>query len=141
MAINEWNIWQKIGIVKPRPKPMIDVEKDISAIKLFLGQQISAVNLRKLSKLFNELQNLRRNESALAKLKADPSKIKRNILNQVKVYDRILNEYEAYQLDADITGERVKKISKYLNRKAKDTHIDQKWLDKIGKSERWNFDW
>ena len=141
MAINEWKIWQKLGIVKPKPGPEIDIDKDLDAVTTFFKETVPSNTLKNLLNLFLQMKKLREEEKRLVKANASEDQIKKNILEQVKVYDKILEAYELFELDIDVTAERVKKISFVLGKKAKETNIDPAWLEKIRKSERWTFDW
>lgn len=138
MAINEWKIWQKLGIVKPVEEE-IDVDKDLAVIISFIKE--AAPLMKKLLKLSLEMKELRKREAQLRKAKASTKVIKNIILQQVKKYDEILKAYEFYELDVDVNGERIKKISTFLGKAAKEAAIEKKWLNIIRKSERWTFDW
>ncbi len=136
MAINEWKVLQKIGIFKAPPKPpAIDVDKDVDALLLSLNE--SAPVIKEIAKLLVQFKALRKKEKTT---KSD-KELKNIIEEQVQVYDRILQQFEYYELEVDISGERVKNISTVLGKKAKDAAISSKWLSKIKKSERWIFDW
>ena len=135
MALNQSKILQKLRIVrKPKKAPKINVRKDIDAIEFSL-KNVQPV-IKELQMLFKKFKALRAKE----KKAAGAEKVKL-IQEQVMVYDKILRQYEYYELDVDINGERVKKISTVLGKKAKDANISAKWLNKIKKSERWTFDW
>jgi len=56
-------------------------------------------------------------------------------------YDEILKAYEFLQLDADVNGERVKKIAQSIKRKAKKFKVPQKWKNMMKKDMKWTFDW
>jgi hypothetical protein len=135
MAINEWKIWQKLGIVKP-VEEVVNINKDLDAISLFLKETIPVGNT--LMKQITEMKKLRKKEKELRKAGKD---IKFNILQQVRIYDKILENYEFFEQDTDVNGERVKKISHALGKTAKQEMIDKKWIEKIRKSERWTFNW
>ena len=129
-------VWQKLGITKPRKQEKIDIEKDVSAILLYL-KEISP-SIKNITLLLRQFQLLRKKEQILKKKNKPTKKI---IEQQVKVYDKILQEYEFYQLEADINGERIKKVLKQLAKTAKSAQISKDWLKKINESERWTFDW
>ena len=95
-------------------------------------------DIKKMAGLFTQFRKLRKKEAEARKARKN---IKAIIQQQVRLYDKILKQYEFFELDADINGERVKKISKALGEKAKKEMIDPKLLEKIKKSERWTFDW
>ena len=140
MAINEWKIWQKLGLTKPKEiESKIDIDKDIDAILLFT-KEISP-DIKELSELFAKFKSLRKKEVLLRKSKASIKKIRGIIEQEVEVYDKILEKYEYLELEVDVNGERVKNISTVLGKTAKDANISQKWLKRIKESERWIFDW
>ncbi|MBW2977306.1 hypothetical protein KY331_00520 [Candidatus Woesearchaeota archaeon] len=138
MAINEWKIWQKLGIVK-RPKPHVDVEADVQAVIDFL-KGVKA-DKKKIVKLVNEYMELRSEEKVIKKLKASKKKLVENIKKQIMKYDEILKAYEFLQLDADVGGERVKKIAQSIRRKAKNAKVPKKWMEHTKKDMKWTFDW
>ena len=137
MAINELKIWQKLGLSKP-VEEKVDVDKDIDAILLFLKETtpIGQVLLKQIA----EMKKLRKKEKELRKAGKE-KELKDNILAQVKLYHQVLKNYELFELDTDVNGERVKKISHVLGKTAKETDINKKWLETIRKSERWAFNW
>lgn len=138
MAINEWKIWQKLGLVKSKQEK-IDIDKDIDAVSLFLKDALPVAKLLKVQ--LGKMQKLRAQEKKLNKAKAHKDKLKKNLLDQLRVYDTILQNYEFFELDTDINGERVKKIAHQLSKRAQEDKIDKKILSKITKSERWSFNW
>jgi len=134
MAINEWKIWEKLGFKKPEEQPKIDVDKDIDAILTSL-EEVKPV-IQKLITNLNKFKSVREQEKSKSK-KAH----KKITEKKVKIFDKILEQYEYYELDVDVNGERVKNISTVLGKEAKDSNISKKWLNKIKNSERWIFDW
>ena len=83
MAINEWKIWQKLGIVK-KEKPHVDVESDVQAVVDFL-KGVKA-DKKKIVKLINEYMDLRREEKAIKKLKSYKKKLVENVKKQIMKY-------------------------------------------------------
>ena len=139
MAINEWQIWKKLGIVKPRKEDYVDIDKTMGIILDFLNETEPA--LKELAKLYSQFRSLRSTELKLKKEKAGPAALRNNMQKQIRKYDQILKAYELLELDTDVNGERAKKIANELTKKAKNLKIDKALLDKITKSEHWTFDW
>ena len=138
MAINEWKIWKKLGIVKV-PKPHIEVEADVQAVLDFLDGV--KADKKKIINLYKEYTDLRTEEKALKKAKAPHKKLVENVQKQIVKYDEILKAYEFLQLDADVSGERVKKIAQSIKRKAKKVKVSKKWMEHMKKDMKWTFDW
>ena len=138
MAVNEWKIWKKLGIVKEK-KEYTDVDKTSIVIIDFLEEINPAVDT--LSRLMNEFRSLRKQELKFKREKKDKDLIKDNLQKQIKKFDKIIKAYELLELDTDVNGERVKKIANVLQEKAKKQQIDRALLDKITKSNHWTFDW
>ena len=138
MAINEWKIWQKLGIVK-RPKPHVEVEADVDAILDFLKS--AKIDTKKILGLYREYLDLRGEEKALKKTKASHKKLVENVKKQIIKYDDILKAYEIFMTETDINGERVKKIAQSIRRKAKRVKVPKKWIEHTKKDMKWTFDW
>ena len=138
MAINEWKIWKKLGLVKVE-KPHVEVEADVEAVLDFL-KGVKA-DKKKIVKLIKEYLLLRTEEKALKKAKADKKKLVENVQKQITKYDEILKTYEFMQLDADVGGERIKQIAQSIKRKAKKVKVPKKYMNHIEKDMKWSFDW
>jgi len=123
-------------LFKSKVKEKVLITKDLKAIELFLKDAVPSV--KQLSKMIAEMKKLHLKE---LKSKKDPKAVRDLMLKQVMLYDKILKQYEILQLDTDVNGERIKKISNALGKKAKKQMIPKKWLDIIRKSDRWTFDW
>jgi len=132
MAINEWKIWIKLGLAKPRPKEKINVEKDLKQIESFISEANSAVN--NIQSLLKKFRQLRKNN--LPKTAS-----KKNLEAQIRTYDKILTEYQFFDLDEDISAIRIRKIAKSLKEDAENLKIDKKLLNKIKSDEKWSKDW
>ncbi|MBD3355059.1 hypothetical protein GF361_03675 [Candidatus Woesearchaeota archaeon] len=137
MAINEWKIWQRLGFKSPPKQSKIDVNKDIDAVLDSLNDVKPVIS--SLIKDINKFKALKKQEKSRKNI--SDNELKKMTEEKVKVFDRILNQYEYYELDVDVNGERIKNISSVLGKKAKDFGISKKWLNKIKNSERWTFDW
>lgn len=138
MAINEWQIWKKLGVVK-EPEIHIDVEGDVQAILQYFKEFDS--NKKKILKLFDEYLDLRRDEKILKKEKASHKELADNIKKQIEKYDQIIQAYEMHEDDTDVNGLRVKKIAKSIQRKAVKYKIPRKWINYMKKDMKWNFNW
>ena len=139
MAINEWKVWQKLGIAKPAEKEYIDVEGDLKAVNEFL-EGING-NVKSIQKLLKSYADLRKEEIQLREEKADKKALRSNIAEQVKLYDRILRAYEYFDLDADISAERIKKIARKIRQNAEELVLEEKLMNKIRTEERWTYNW
>ena len=60
---------------------------------------------------------------------------------QLFAWDRVIKDYEFFEEDVDVNGERVKKITSALMEKAKAAKINKDTLDIFKKKESWSFDW
>lgn len=127
-------ILRKLRIIKPLPKQEpTNINKDSKAIIDFL------VNLthdqENLLRLFKNFLELRLEYRALT----DPDLKLENLKHQVNIFDQIIKSYSFFQGDADINGERVKKISQALQKMA----FKSEDLDIIDKTNQthWKFDW
>jgi hypothetical protein len=138
MAVNEWKIWQKLGIVKEK-KEFVNIDKALVTIIDFLKDFRPAVDT--LDRLLNEFQLLRKKELKFKKEKKDKELIKENLQKQIRKFDQIMKTYEVLELDTDVNGERVKKIAHELQEKARKQQIDKALLKKITTSAHWTFDW
>ncbi len=138
MAVNEWKIWKKLGFKRHPRQPSIEVEKDIDAVLDSLNEVKPVIN--DLIKNLNRFKALKEQEKALKKKTPDKD-IKKLTEEKVEIFDKILKQYEYYELDVDVNGERIKNISTVLGKKAKDFKISKKWLNRIKNRERWIFDW
>ena len=138
MAINEWKIWVKLGIVKPK-KGFVNIDKTSDIILGFLDETGPA--LKEIGRLYNQFKSLRNLELKLKKEKAGNHALKDNITKQIKKYDQIIKAYEMLELDTDVNGERVKKLADEIEAKARRLKVNKELLDKITKSDHWTFDW
>lgn len=120
-------------------KELADMDKDIDAVVDYFKEIPSEVN--NVLKHFFEFKILRAKEILMVRNKAAESEIRKNVEEQLKKYDELLKDYEIFELDADINGQRVKNISKMLVQKAVKMNINPPLMEKFKKSERWNFNW
>lgn len=114
-------------------KQEINYDADIAAIVYFFSNLNP--HLESIVKSLKKLTELRKKEII------SDDKEKNNILKeQIDVFDELLKDYEIFELDTDINGERVKKLAKYLRKKAKKAKLSKEIIKKT-KKERWTFDW
>ena len=113
MAINEWKIWKKMGIVKEK-KEFINIDKSITTILTFIKETRPAVD--KLDRLLSEFKLLRKKELKLKGEKKGKNLIRANLQKQIRKYDQILRSYEMFELDqgADLINTR-QQIRSYNN--------------------------
>ena len=130
MAINEWKIFRRFF---KHPEAKIDVDSDLNAVYDFL-MTINDYN-KKINPIIKKMQDLRAKKMITENQKND------NLLEQVKVFDKLIKEYRFLEEDSDVNGYRIKKISKLLKAKANEDNIGKEWLDKINTSDDWNFNW
>ncbi|MBW2981412.1 hypothetical protein KY343_00900 [Candidatus Woesearchaeota archaeon] len=138
MAINEWKIWKKLGIVKEK-KEYVNIDKAMEIILDFLNEVKPAAD--ELAKLYNQFNALRKMELKLKKGKAGAHAMKDNMQKQIKKYDQVIKAYEMLELDTDVNGERVKKIADKLTETARKLKVNKDLLDKVTRSDHWTFDW
>jgi len=138
MAINEWKIWKKLGIVKPK-EVHVDVEGGVNVIKDFLKDVNS--DPKRILNLFKDYLRLREEEKSIKQSKAPHKKLAENVKKQIVVYDQILKAYEFFEMDVDVNGERIKKIAQSIRRKAKRVKIPKKWIEHTKKDMKWTFNW
>jgi hypothetical protein len=109
MAINEWRIWKKLGIVKEKETEEVKVKEDLRAIVSFLKE----IDVSKLVEKLERMKNMVKEEVVVGEeLKTD------NLKKQIELLDGILRDYNFFQDDADINGLRLKKIGGELLKKA-----------------------
>lgn len=125
-------------LIKQKKEELIEVDKDLRAIVEFLKGVDD--NVQGLAGLFRKFIELRKQFIHHRAVKNEFG-VRKSIMEQVKLYDKIVESFETLELDTDIAGERVKKIAKALKTDAEKHQINQKWLDLVKKDEKWTFDW
>ena len=145
MAINEWKIWQNLGITKPR-REQVKIDDDLDAINMYLKDL--SMDTKKIYLLIREIQLLRQKEQLLSSVPfghtvspTTENEIKKCIEQQIAKWDELLKHYYFFKQDADINGVRLKKISKLMQSKAEKFGISEKLLEKIRKDPKWTFNW
>ena len=138
MAINEWKIWQSLGITKKKEE-YVDVAKDLSAVVTFIRDETPI--LRKLLDMSVTMQELRKKEIQLKEQNAPDEDLRRILIDEIKLYDEILKLYEFYSLDVGVNGARLKKVAKVFKKKALETNVQSDVMEAVKKSDRWNFNW
>ena len=109
MAINEWKIWQKVGIVKKSEFKEVKAEDDLQAVLDFLEE----INVNELIKKVEKMKSMVHDAKVIhQELKVE------NLEKQIKQLDEVLTFYEFLENDTDINGIRLRKIGKDLLRKA-----------------------
>ena len=133
MPIKDW-------FKKPEKEEEItDIESDSKAVIDFLSTARESV--KKIQPLLKEFAKLRKLEEKLKEKNADEILLKKNLSAQIKAFDRILSLYELFNLDADISADRIKKIAKALKTSAEELALEEEIMDKIRREERWTYNW
>ena len=108
MAINEWKVWQKLGIVKKSEFEEVKAEDDLQAVLDFLEE----INVKELIKKVEKLKCMVHDAKVIhQELQKD------NLEKQIEQLDEVLTFYDFLQNDADINGLRLRKIGQDLLRK------------------------
>jgi hypothetical protein len=116
MAINEWRIWKRLGIAKEEEVEEVKVKDDLGAVISFLKE----INLKELARKLEIMKEIVREGGVVDKeLKSE------NLDKQIKLFDKILRDYDFFVNDADINGLRLKKIGGELLRKAEESGMNE----------------
>ncbi len=132
MGISTLKLWEKLGFVR-RELPA-DTDTDIEAITTYLDDINHTVET--LRKQFRILLELRRD----ARVLTDENLIKENLAQQVQIYDKLLSNYQYFEIDTDINGIRMKNIAKRYMAETK-KHKLYEVLENIKKKDHWIFNW
>ena len=99
------------------PEEKVKVKDDLNAALAFLKE----MQVKELVMKLEKMREMVKEEGVVGEdLK------KENLETQLKIFDEILQKYNFFQNDADINGERLKKIGRELLQKAEATGIDVK---------------
>jgi hypothetical protein len=110
MAINEWKIWKKAGIVKEEEEE-VKVRDDLDAVIAFLKE----MDVKGLISKLEKMREMAKEEDVVEDgLKAE------NLEKQIMLFDEILRAYDFFEDDADVNGLRLQKIGNELLKKAKE---------------------
>jgi len=132
MPLYEKTWWKKL-FKKNRHQEQIDVVKDIQAIgEFFIGSKRDA---EKIVKKIGELEELEKEH-----LVASEGILQINVDAQIKLMEKLLEEYEFYQNDVDINGLRLKRIAKHLLKEAESAGMHDLVKEKK-KDQKWQFWW
>ncbi|MBI2112258.1 hypothetical protein HYT52_01860 [Candidatus Woesearchaeota archaeon] len=128
MKFYEWRWWQRI-FKKEEEKKKSETPENIEAIQDFLNEIPQSVKtIKELLKSLKELEYERQ--------VATPSLARVNLEAQADIIEKLIDQYEFFQDDADINGIRVKRIAhEYLfqakkiglNKLVKEKKRDLKW--------------
>jgi len=116
MAINEWGIWKKLGIVKGEEIEEVKVKDDLNAVL----NSLKEIEVKELVKKLGTLKSMVKEEGVVK----EELSVK-NLKEQIKLLDGILQGYGFLEDDVDINGLRLRKVGKELLRKAKDKGMDE----------------
>lgn len=114
MAINEWGIWRKMGMVKDEVEE-VKIEEDIGAALDFLKEIEVGELIRRLEKMKEMVKEGKVIDEGL---KAD------NLEKQIKAFDEVLRDYGFLENDTDINGLRLRRVGGDLLRKAKEVGLN-----------------
>ena len=115
MAINEWRIWRKIGMVKDEVEE-VKVEEDIKAALDFLKE----IEVEELIRRLEKMKEMVKEGNVIDEgLKAD------NLEKQIKAFDEVLRDYGFFENDTDINGLRLRRVGGDLLRKAKEVGLKE----------------
>ena len=113
----------------------VDVDKDLKAINEFLSRSSDKIEL--LKKLAKDVSYLRRQEQILAEKNVEKAK-KKVFEEMIFALLDLLKQYSFFQLDVDISSERLKRIGKVYYQRLKDEFPDL--LGKLKKEDRMFFE-
>jgi hypothetical protein len=132
MSLEEKAWWKKL-FKHDHHKEQMDVVKDVQAIGEFLIS--SKRDTEKMVKQVGELEELEKEH-----LVASEGILQINVDAQIKLMEKLLEEYEFYQSDVDINGLRLKRIAKHLLREAEKAGMHDLVKEKK-KDQKWQFWW
>jgi hypothetical protein len=127
------------GRKKKLKKQPIDVEADIKAIKTFLKEL--SPDVKNIFFICQEMEKLKQKETEMSGRNAPAESLKKNLQEQIKLWDKMLTVYEFFDQDVDVNSERVKNIAKVLRSRAKELDIDPELKKKMNTEPRWTFNW
>ena len=110
-------------------------EKDILSEKKFsIDKELAAIE-----------SSLRESRDDILKLMTICREFRKSLQEMTKdqlfVWDSFLKDYEFFEEDVDVNGERVKNITKALIQRARQIKVSKEQLEEFKKKESWSFDW
>lgn len=118
---------------KRKEEKHLEISKAVKEIIDFLKNSNNETQkIRLLLEEFDQLEKER-------KILTDHRLKKMNLVNQINLFDKILINYQLWETDASINGQRIKKIAKELIGLAKKEKLAE--YEKIRKDLKWTFDW
>ncbi|MBU1111348.1 MAG: hypothetical protein ABIG93_01500 [archaeon] len=129
MAINNWKIWRKFGLVKVPEHETVKPIEDLGAVVDFL--KLVSHDVKVLVPELEKLQELEK-EKAVAK----EGLLQVNLESQGIIFEKILLRYQSLEDDVSVNAIRVKKVAReFLNNcekaglkdYAKEKKKDLKW--------------
>ncbi len=133
MGLADKSWWKKVVGAKEQ-HPKVSLLEEIDAIRDFL-EDVNAdltslkSQLLKLEELEKERQMITRENLLLV-----------NLETQAELLDKLLQQYQFFQEDADINGLRVKKIAKEFLKAAEKAGLTDLVKEKR-QDLKWRFDW
>jgi len=104
MAINNWKIWRKFGLVKVPEHEKVKPVEDLGAVIDFL--KLLDHDVKSLVPELEELQELEKEKSV-----AKEGLLQVNLEAQGKIFETILQRYQSLEDDTSVNAIRVKKVA------------------------------
>ena len=133
MAINNWKIWRKFGLVKVPEHEKVKPVEDLGAVIDFL--KLLDHDVKSLVPELEKLQELVKERSV-----AKEGLLQVNLEAQGKILENILQRYQSLEDDTSVNAIRVKKVAQqfledcekaglkdYVNEKKKDLKWKLRW--------------
>lgn len=114
MAVNNWRIWKKVGLIKREKE--VKIEEELEAVI----DALKGIETRELIKKLEKMKEMAKEREIIKEgLKEE------NLKKQISFFDEILKEYGFLEDDIDINGLRLNKIGKELLNKAKEIKMKE----------------
>ncbi|MCK4521604.1 MAG: hypothetical protein KAU20_03445 [Nanoarchaeota archaeon] len=113
----------------------IDFEKDMKSIIEFLAGV--GKDIKELYDLCIKVRKIRQKERS----EVDDKKQKKLLTDEINAWDKLLERFVMFDRDTDVTGERIKNISKVLQEEALKINLDKETIKKTRTKDEWVFDW
>ena len=116
MAVNEWKIWKRFRKDPYQEEKQTDLPGELKAVLEFLRD----TDLKEMIREMEKMKELAEEEGLV-----DGEIIEKNLREQIRLFDKILQRYDFFQNDADINGLRLKKAAGELLRKAEKHQMEE----------------
>lgn len=133
MAINEWKIWRRFGLVKVPEHEKVKPVEDIGAVIDFL--KLVDTDAKALIPELEKLQELEKEKSV-----ANGGLLQVNLESQGKIFDNVLQRYQSLEDDVSVNAIRIKKVAQeFLNSAEKAGMKD--YVKEKKKDFKWQLRW